>query len=276
MTPSLRPHAPSPFAAAALAALLARLPVRAGRHRRRGSPSRRRRRQAAGGEPEGPRERCTPSSAPGYYERGQMDVALEELNEAAEARSRTIRGSTTSSASSTRCSATTPKAEQNFQRALALAPQDSEIRHNWGWYLCSNGRSARIDRRVRAGAAQSAVQDARDRAGQRRPVQRSPSATSPAPRLLPARARRIAPNNPGAIYGLALIAYRAGRHDEARGWMQALMQQPTPPPEALYLGMCIERKQRRSRSARASYVAQLRNRYPDSAEAKAITTGPCE
>ena len=32
------------------------------------------------------------------------------------------------------------KAEQNFQRALALAPQDSEIRHNWGWYLCSNDR----------------------------------------------------------------------------------------------------------------------------------------
>ena len=24
--------------------------------------------------------------------------------------------------------------------ALSLAPQDSEIRHNWGWYLCNTGK----------------------------------------------------------------------------------------------------------------------------------------
>ncbi len=47
------------------------------------------------------------------------------------------------------------------------------------------------------------------------------------------------------------------------------MQQPPAPPEALYLGMCIERKLG-DRSAEPSYVSQLRNRYPDSAEAKAI------
>ena len=43
--------------------------------------------------------------------------------------------------------------------------------------------------------------------------------------------------------------------------MRPVMQQPTPPPEALYLGMCIERKQG-DRSAELSYVSQLRNRYP--------------
>ena len=53
------------------------------------------------------------------------------------------------------------------------------------------------------------------------------------------------------------------------------MQQPTPPAEALYLGMCIERKLG-DRSAEASYVSQLRNRFPDSAEAKAIPPGTCE
>ena len=30
------------------------------------------------------------------------------------------------------------------------------------------------------------------------------------------------------------------------------------------------------RAAEALYVAQLRNRYPDSAEAKAVSTGLCE
>ena len=52
-------------------------------------------------------------------------------------------------------------------------------------------------------------------------------------------------------------------------------QQTTPPPEALYLGMCVERKAN-DRAAESLYVVQLRNRYPDSAEAKAITTGLCE
>ena len=56
--------------------------------------------------------------------------------------------------------------------------------------------------------------------------------------------------------------------------MKPVMQQTTPPPEALQLGMCIERKLG-DRGAEASYVSQLRNRYPDSDEAKAIATGAC-
>jgi Tfp pilus assembly protein PilF len=53
------------------------------------------------------------------------------------------------------------------------------------------------------------------------------------------------------------------------------MQAQTPPPQALYLGMCIERKQG-DRQAELSYSSQLRNRYPDSAEAKALPGGTCE
>jgi len=57
--------------------------------------------------------------------------------------------------------------------------------------------------------------------------------------------------------------------------MKLLTAQPAPPPEALFLGMCIERKAR-DRSAETTYITQLRNRYPDSAEAKSVTTGLCE
>ena len=54
-----------------------------------------------------------------------------------------------------------------------------------------------------------------------------------------------------------------------------LTQQPPTPPEALYLAMCIEKKTG-DRSAEQSYMSQLKNRYPDSAETKAIPTGTCE
>ena len=52
----------------------------------------------------------------------------------------TTRRPTTSTASSTPSWARTRKAEQNFERALALAPNDPEIHHNWGWYLCQHKR----------------------------------------------------------------------------------------------------------------------------------------
>ncbi len=30
---------------------------------------------------------------------------------------------------------------KNFLKALELSPNDSEIRQNWGWYLCTHGRA---------------------------------------------------------------------------------------------------------------------------------------
>jgi type IV pilus assembly protein PilF len=211
--------------------------------------------------------------AAGYYERGRMDVALEELNEASTLDPSnprvynyyglvyTILGENA-------------KAEQNFQRAIVLAPEDSEIRHNWGWYLCSNDRP-----RESIPEFEIAL---------RNPLYKTPEiALTNAGRCSAAfgdvvnaesyyrRALARSPNNAPAAYGLALLAFRAGRLDEARSWMKRLAQQPAPAPEALYLGMCIERKAG-DRGAEAVYVAQLRNRYPDSAEAKAVGTGLCE
>ena len=57
--------------------------------------------------------------------------------------------------------------------------------------------------------------------------------------------------------------------------MRLVMGQNPPPPEALYLGMCIERRLQ-DRQAEDSYVMQLKNRYPNSAETRAIATGVCE
>jgi type IV pilus assembly protein PilF len=89
------------------------------------------------------------------------------------------------------------------------------------------------------------------------------------------RALQLRPNDATAAYNLALTSYRAARLPESRALMKIVMQQTNPAPEALYLGMCIERKLG-DRAAEQSYVTQLRNRYPDSAEAQAIASGACE
>ena len=34
------------------------------------------------------------------------------------------------------------RAEASFERALRLAPNDADINHNYGWFLCQSGREA--------------------------------------------------------------------------------------------------------------------------------------
>jgi len=211
--------------------------------------------------------------AAGYYERGQMDVALQELGEAQKLDPNlpkiyniyglvyTVLGENA-------------KAEENFKHALALAPNDSDIHHNWGAFLCTHGRPAEalaeFERVVRdplyktpeialinAGKCSIAMGDMAKADDYLR------------------RALTASPNNPVAAYNLAFLNYRQGKLPEARTYMRIVMQQASPPPDALYLGMCIERKQG-DNAAELSYTSQLRNRYPDSAEAKAIATGGCE
>jgi type IV pilus assembly protein PilF len=209
----------------------------------------------------------------GYYQRGQMDVALEELDEAVKldasnARIYNVYGLVYAWIGEN------AKAEQNFQRALALAPQDSEIRQNWGWFLCTSGRARQSIAEFDAAAAN--------------PLYKTPEiALVNAGRCSASfgdvanaeayfkRAIALAPADANAAFGLAQLAYRGNRLGEARVWMRRLMAQPTPTPEALFLGMCIERGQG-DREAELSYVAQLRNRYPDAAETTAIATGSCE
>ncbi len=211
--------------------------------------------------------------AAGYYERGQMDVALEELGEAARldagyARIYNVYGLVYAAMGDN------AKAEENYRRALSLAPADSEIHHNWGAFLCSTGR-------------------AREALPEFEQAYRNPLYRTPEIALINAgkcsvslgdfargdqyfrQALTVVPNQPIAAYNLALLAFRQTRLDDARAWMRPVMQQSAPPPEALYLGMCIERKQG-DRAAELSYVSQLRNRYPESAEAKALPGGACE
>jgi type IV pilus assembly protein PilF len=210
--------------------------------------------------------------AAGYFERGQYDVALEELGEAVKfdptyPKLYSIYGLVYTELGDD------AKAEANFRRGLDLAPSDSEIRHNWGWYLCTHGKP-------------------RESIGEFEAALRNPLYKSPEVALINAgkcsaqigdvaaadqyfrRALALKPGNPIAAYNLALLSYKGGRLDESRALMRFVMAQNPPLPEALYLGMCVERRLG-DKQSEDSYVMQLRNRYPNSAEARAIG-GACE
>jgi type IV pilus assembly protein PilF len=211
--------------------------------------------------------------AAGYYERGQMEIALEELGiaeklDATYPRIYNIYGLVYT------VMGELPKAEANFRRALELAPNDSETRHNWGWYLCTHDRA-----RESIAEFEHAI---------RNPLYRTPEIAlvnagkcsasigdAAAADQYFRRALQLRPNDWTAAYNLALLGYRAGRLPEARALMRLVMRETSPPAEALYLGMCIERKLGDAQSEQ-SYALQLRNRYPQSAETRAIAAGGCE
>ena len=211
--------------------------------------------------------------AAGFYERGQMDVALQELAEAVKldpknAKIYNVYGLVYAMIGED------AKAQQNFQQALELAPNDSEIRQNWGWYLCSHGR------------AKDSLQEFE--LAVRNPLYRTPDIALVNAGKCAAeigenvrasdyfkRALAINPKSETAAYNLSLLAYRQGRLDEARALMKRISQLPNPPAEALYLGMCIERKLG-DQASETSYISMLKNRFPESAETKAIATGGCE
>lgn len=211
--------------------------------------------------------------AAGFYERGQMEVALQELAEAVKldpknAKIYNVYGLVYAMLGQD------ANAQQNFLKALEMAPNDSEIRQNWGWYLCSHGRAKEslpeFEMAVRNPLYRTpdiALVNAGKCAVEIGEKQRADDYFK--------RALSINPSNAGAAYNLSLLAYREARLDEARSLMKRVMQQTSPPPDALYLGMCIERKLG-DRPSESSYVSQLRNRYPESAEAKAIPSGACE
>jgi type IV pilus assembly protein PilF len=210
--------------------------------------------------------------AAGYYERGQFDVAIDVLREAEQldpnyARIFDIYGLVYTMLGENQ------RAESSFRRALSIAPNDPDIHANWGAFLCATGRE-----RESIPELEAAVRD---------PLYKTPEiAFINAGKCTLAlgdsgkadeyfrRALASSPNNPIASYQLALLAYRQARIPDARFWLRPAVQAAAPRPDALYLGMCIERKLG-DRQAELSFVSQLKNRYPDAPETRQIESGDC-
>jgi type IV pilus assembly protein PilF len=227
------------------------------------------------------REEATPAQrakirtdlAAGYYQRGRMDIALEELGNA-KALDPTYPKIYDIYGLVYAMLGERAKAEENFQQAISLAPNDSDIRENWGAYLCGTGRA-----RDSLPQFEQVLKD---------PLYKTPEIayinlgkcsaaigdTKNAEEYL-RRALTVSPGNPIAAYNLALIAYKDHRIGEARAWMRPVMQQASPPPQALYLGFCIERKRGDAEAAK-SYESQLANRWPEAPETKSAAGDVCE
>lgn len=205
-----------------------------------------------------------------YYTRGQYAVALGELRIALAADSRYAPAHNMLGLVHAELKEL-PQAEASFRRAIELTPNYSDVRNNYGHFLCQRGR-------YDEGLAQF---DA---------ALRNPLYASPAVALANAgicstakgdlaragdylqRALAHAPNQPIALRAQAELDFLRGHTLAARNALIKLAELTELDAAALWLGVRIERKLG-DRAAEASFGAQLRRRFPDAAPTKLLING---
>jgi type IV pilus assembly protein PilF len=211
--------------------------------------------------------------AVGYYQSGSYEVALDEVKKALAA------DPDMSEAYGVRALIYTamdemPLAEENYQRAMRLAPGNADLANNYGSFLCQTGRYQQAMAQFEAAL-------------------NNPKYVSPVKAMANAgacafknkhydvadryftNAARFDPDFPPVQAGLARVAYQRRDYPRAGFYMNMLKARTKPEAmgaDVLWLAIRIERKLGETDSA-ASLATQLRRRHPTSPEFAAFQRG---
>lgn len=206
-----------------------------------------------------------------YFARGQLGVAIQELNEAIESDSSYAPAHNVLGLVYMQLKET-DLARRHFERAVSIAPKDSEAQNNYGWFLCQNGQP-------------------KEAIGHFMAALKNPLYTTPEKPYLNAgicslkqheeaaaeeyfhKALQLQPRLAPALYFLAEIAYKRSDYGEGKRYIERYMQLVAEPSaENLWLAVRIARKGG-DRNSEAQYGFMLRKRYPDSGEAQMLREG---
>lgn len=199
--------------------------------------------------------------ASGYFEQGKTSVALDEIKQALAADPAfgpafVLRGLVYMRLNDNRL------AEESFQRALQLNPQDPDALHNYGWFHCLQGRHQQaVDLFARAlnspvygGQAKTLMAKGicQVRMGQLSEAESSF-----------ARSYELDAANPVTAYNLASLLHRRGENARAQFYARRLNNSELANAESLWLGVKIERALG-DRVAAEQLGQQLGRRFPRS------------
>lgn len=205
-----------------------------------------------------------------YFERGNMGVALEELRIATNA-DPTYAPAHGLFALVYMELKEQQLAEQSFQRALGLSPQDSDLNHNYGWFLCQSGRENESIKYFLQAVSN--------------PLYPSPWRSYSAAGVCSLRkdnlkqaedffqrALRQEPDEPSSLLQLGQIRYRQGNLEDARKLVNRHNRIVEPTAESLWLALRVERKLG-ERTAESNFANQLRRRFAASREYQQLQRG---
>lgn len=208
--------------------------------------------------------------AVGYYGQGQMATALDEIKQALQihpsfADAHSVRGLILMDMGETQL------AEESFQRAMKLSPNNPDFANNYGWFLCENGREreslgyfdAALKNRAYASPAK-----AMNNAG----VCSMRLGDMAAAERFFNQAFQAEPANADANLNLSRLYYTRGDYERARFYIARVLRADNAGAAVLWMAIRVERKLG-DHDAASSLSNQLRRRYPDSHEYAALTRG---
>jgi type IV pilus assembly protein PilF len=164
------------------------------------------------------------------------------------------------------------RAEESFERALRLSPNDADINHNYGWFLCQTGREpASIKYFLTAIRNPLYATPWRSYSAAGVCTMKTDVKSKDAEAFFE-RALRLEPDEPASLLKLGQIRYNQGNVGEARKLVTRYNKLVTPNAESLWLALRVERRLG-ERLQEQSYANQLRRRFPDSAEYQALLRG---
>ena len=206
-----------------------------------------------------------------YYERAQLGIALDELNQALQADNDyapaySVRGLVHMALREDK------EAEEDFQKSLRLDNADSDTHNNYGWFLCQRNREKESIAQFMAAI-------------------KNPLYTTPGLAYLNAglcskkagdyknaedflqKALLVQPELTQVQFALAELYFTNADYFSAKKYMANFSQKNNnPTAEQLWLGVRIGRKVG-DHNLEASYSTQLRNRFPDARETQLLIHG---
>ena len=219
------------------------------------------------------RARIHTELAAGYFDLGNLGVALEEITIAQQSDPSyptvySIAGLIYAALKDDR------RAEENFKRALQLNPADPDTNHNYGGFLCQRKRETEGIKYLLA-AVQNPLYQTPERSLANAGICARRRGDDAAAQELFLRALAVRPNQPQALLQMAELSFATNNYAAAQGYLRRFSQVAPAGPDVLWLALRVERKLGNP-LAEASYAQQLRKNFPESKEAAALQAGRFE
>lgn len=205
----------------------------------------------------------------GYLQRGQLDVAKQELEKA-------LKQSPTDSQANNIMAVLQWRlkdyieAERFFRQAIASDAKNPSAQHNYGAFLCDRGKLDEGVRHLDVAAGNGLypyTAEVNLNAGICLMKKPSPAVAEKYFR----EALKINPKLSWALFQMAKLSFDSGQGLPARGFIERYFQSSEDTPEALLLAVKIEHALR-DKNAVASYALRLRTKFPASPEAGQLHT----
>ena len=202
-----------------------------------------------------------------YFRQGNLQQAKEKLEKSLEQNPRNAQTHVAAGLLYDRLG-DDKKAENHFSRAVSLDANNPDILNNYAVYLCRKGQAQKGEK--------YAVQAATD------PLYKTPEAaylnagycaagagdTARAANYF-RQALAVRPRFPEALIRLADLEFNAGNYLPARAFLERYLQTVPANPEALWLGVRIEKGLGNTSSA-GDYARRLKNEFPTADETRAL------